>query len=470
METEEFWDLYINESLLENYDKVMAFFSQQPLPENFLREYDYTEVILEVLGVLETAKEHEKLLSFISLLQELHPAQYMEAHEFVDDFLVSYYCFHEQTEKLDGPVRNFMVEPDDKMDMLQMVFDKLLFYQQLPSLRKLSSLPMVLTLQESPQLIMGAEAEIATTHLYLELEQAYRSLQENKKVQWEQLQKDMEAYNIFFEDDFLPTLQKAFSGPEIEKAGLPEDRKKEDFIYLLQGHFLKYMAGKGVSFPLSARIWSLMLVLWEEYGRQQPSSSRFFYVSGEAFLKFLKKEPGSIMDNRPELAAVLWGSHYVYDFLTAAGLVDPKTRTTFIKLVNREKAAFIFENIAELWRFSYVHHWQKPDSMVQDEFNAEREIFRKSFYISGKDFKTHKEELQELLDQLEELKAYFQQAEHRVLELMRKREMLRRSLDSPPKKQPKPVETIAVRTTPKIGRNDPCSCGSGKKYKKCCGK
>ncbi|MDC0274063.1 SEC-C metal-binding domain-containing protein [Planctomycetaceae bacterium] len=23
---------------------------------------------------------------------------------------------------------------------------------------------------------------------------------------------------------------------------------------------------------------------------------------------------------------------------------------------------------------------------------------------------------------------------------------------------------------PKIGRNDPCRCGSGKKYKKCCGK
>lgn len=27
-----------------------------------------------------------------------------------------------------------------------------------------------------------------------------------------------------------------------------------------------------------------------------------------------------------------------------------------------------------------------------------------------------------------------------------------------------------VRSTPKIGRNDPCPCGSGKKYKKCCGK
>lgn len=30
------------------------------------------------------------------------------------------------------------------------------------------------------------------------------------------------------------------------------------------------------------------------------------------------------------------------------------------------------------------------------------------------------------------------------------------------------VRTV-VRSEAKIGRNDPCSCGSGKKYKKCCG-
>jgi SWIM/SEC-C metal-binding protein len=30
---------------------------------------------------------------------------------------------------------------------------------------------------------------------------------------------------------------------------------------------------------------------------------------------------------------------------------------------------------------------------------------------------------------------------------------------------PKPTEAEK-----KVGRNDPCSCGSGKKYKKCCGK
>lgn len=31
------------------------------------------------------------------------------------------------------------------------------------------------------------------------------------------------------------------------------------------------------------------------------------------------------------------------------------------------------------------------------------------------------------------------------------------------------LSTTVVNTQPKVGRNDPCPCGSGKKYKKCCG-
>ena len=39
------------------------------------------------------------------------------------------------------------------------------------------------------------------------------------------------------------------------------------------------------------------------------------------------------------------------------------------------------------------------------------------------------------------------------------------------KKESKPfVQKTVVNDTPKIGRNDPCPCGSGKKYKNCCGK
>jgi preprotein translocase subunit SecA len=37
--------------------------------------------------------------------------------------------------------------------------------------------------------------------------------------------------------------------------------------------------------------------------------------------------------------------------------------------------------------------------------------------------------------------------------------------NSPEERQPQQV----VRQAPKVGRNEPCPCGSGKKYKKCCG-
>jgi len=42
-------------------------------------------------------------------------------------------------------------------------------------------------------------------------------------------------------------------------------------------------------------------------------------------------------------------------------------------------------------------------------------------------------------------------------------------LQADPSLMPQKVETYR-RDEPRIGRNDPCPCGSGKKYKKCCGK
>jgi len=54
--------------------------------------------------------------------------------------------------------------------------------------------------------------------------------------------------------------------------------------------------------------------------------------------------------------------------------------------------------------------------------------------------------------------------DHQELSLFRKQDGRWYFVDaSDPTKQP------VVRSEPKVGRNDPCPCGSGKKYKKCCG-
>jgi preprotein translocase subunit SecA len=41
--------------------------------------------------------------------------------------------------------------------------------------------------------------------------------------------------------------------------------------------------------------------------------------------------------------------------------------------------------------------------------------------------------------------------------------------DVEPESGENPAETEGAVAATKVGRNDPCPCGSGKKYKKCCG-
>jgi preprotein translocase subunit SecA len=43
------------------------------------------------------------------------------------------------------------------------------------------------------------------------------------------------------------------------------------------------------------------------------------------------------------------------------------------------------------------------------------------------------------------------------------------SADAAETEKPADIAVAPVRAGPKVGRNDPCPCGSGKKYKACCG-
>ena len=44
------------------------------------------------------------------------------------------------------------------------------------------------------------------------------------------------------------------------------------------------------------------------------------------------------------------------------------------------------------------------------------------------------------------------------------------NLDSDQKQVKSEINRTVVNQGPQVGRNDPCPCGSGKKYKNCCGK
>ncbi|MFB3894620.1 MAG: SEC-C metal-binding domain-containing protein [Phycisphaerae bacterium] len=58
--------------------------------------------------------------------------------------------------------------------------------------------------------------------------------------------------------------------------------------------------------------------------------------------------------------------------------------------------------------------------------------------------------------------------EHKLEELARKA-MSKEERDAEEKLLKETPKTEPIHAAKAVGRNDPCPCGSGKKYKKCCG-
>jgi len=118
MTTKEFWKIYISKNgVVKNFDDIFDFFSKE-LPTEFVDEYDVGEVILEVSGHNQTAKNFDNLLKFIELLQEKHSALYKEYFQNFDDFLIDYHSFHNNRTEAEKSFTNFLENPLQGYDQL----------------------------------------------------------------------------------------------------------------------------------------------------------------------------------------------------------------------------------------------------------------------------------------------------------------------------------------------------------------
>ena len=75
----------------------------------------------------------------------------------------------------------------------------------------------------------------------------------------------------------------------------------------------------------------------------------------------------------------------MYDFLRSAGLIDDQSYNSFM-LANRvAKVLLIAHDLEEIWGCNFVHSWKKPDSIPQEEFDAEKQLFVKSYEVTDEE-------------------------------------------------------------------------------------
>lgn len=116
----------------------------------------------------------------------------------------------------------------------------------------------------------------------------------------------------------------------------------------------------------------------------------------------------------------------------------------------------------EMWAYGYViginHRRQNWDVFFEQPNSAE--ILRPIYLLGADDISPEEEELTKTPEQREELSG---QIPASVAWIYRFWQPYRRAVAE------RAIAASFQREHPKVGRNDPCPCGSGKKFKKCCG-
>lgn len=472
MKAEEFWNLYINstENTLDIYDDAMVFFSEE-LPDNFTEEYDAVEVVLEIQGHHETAKKFEKVIDFVKLIKEKHPEIYEKTSVYSNNFLILCYGFHGKIDEIEKVFEEASIDVLTSFDIFLSIYKTLLFYQHIDIIDK-SVDANFKTVSNSEDLIGGAEFDFAMLKLFNAIEKQY--LESKKSNIFEKEKVVEEIQNYCFEaialDKSLALFEKGLFDNSLNTKSIQDLflADKSVAFYILEAKFMKAMLQKGFRFALSSRIWEWLMRYWNENNK---TSKNIFTIETRKFDKFLVDLSGSFFsDNKSEMYAVLWGSVYVYDFLYEKEFINSQTHIEFIATSREIKGILIANQSASLWEFDFVHRWHRPDSISEVEFVNEAKIFEKSLNFDQFNFSDFKPLIASELQAIGELSEYIINEANRKEEKIGKRDISNSFFESdddffiPPSNLKPIIKSIEEKT----GRNDPCHCGSGKKYKKCC--
>lgn len=481
MTTEEFWKIYMNrDNILTKFDITYNFFNRE-LPTDFVEKYDVGEVILETRGHHETAKEFEKVLIFTDLLQRKHPKLYAEYFQYFDDFLVDYHCFHQNQAEAEKAFSNFYLKPEKDYDGLLIVLKKLLFYQHVDILDRTIA-HIYGKIKKSNKLMDGSEYDLAIYKYYINLETFYGKVDKNKGFDRDKFIQSVEKYDFIIQDAFLSSIDEGLFGSTIiDSESIRQfTQNRRDFLLPIQNQFFIYMAAKKFRFVLSGTLWEAMLKFWEgQSTKKKQKPDEYFKLDISLFEKHLIELTGDFFTHdTSEMIAVLWGCTYIYDFLLSIGLINQIIYDSYIETSNILKGKVIGQYTSDLWNSDFVHYWIKPDSITEKEFIEEGKIFRKSVSFKSLPFDKFKSAIAEELKNIGGLSEYIiKGAETQKRNSSSTFDDSQDSLFSKPSPRTESrgkmlfdslLEQTPYKAAPKIGRNDPCTCGSGKKFKSCC--
>ena len=262
--------------------------------------------------------------------------------------------------------------------------------------------------------------------------------------------------DLFSEEDVIQIELAITDNIDLTNFQALSKKEKGTILIYLGLNFSKYAFEKyQMPFIISCTIWDLMMEFWFD---KDNKSKIFFNLETKAFDKFCVDQMGFFRQYVCNAVAATYGASYVYEYLLNLGLINDFMFNTALSSIKHNKDGLL--NTGNyVWQNGFIKEWKQAESTS----TVEHENMLNKIETA---FKTV-----EIIDIQKSLNLGFNKDGDNDDLVKRFAKSLIESVGN--EKYDKPVEPkkwIEVRTIPKIGRNESCTCGSGRKYKNCCGK
>lgn len=464
MNIAKFKEDYYSKSVLDTYEQIKEIF-ENDLTDEFIENFSAIDMILDTQGFHVSNKDFDKAIEFTKIVRNKQPELYKQYFYYIENFLVNYYCLNSIKDEMHSIFNNFIKYQEKNILFFDKTIKQLLFYGYTDIIGNISFDDIETPKSNEKQNLLTSYT-ISKIKYYMVLEEIYENFKENNLIDWTKYIRKFNQIGFKFDETHTSILNQGLTENSfITKSLLFKlEKNLEKTLVVIGLQFIKYMKSLGFSFAISGRLWDEMEILWKIlYKKQTNSLKTFFNINKESFQTHVLVNSLFAEFEKPlESIFLTWGSRYVYDFLKNNEIIDQDIYNTFsdIQFVLMGRIINNFNN--DLWESNFIQKYNKPESISQEEMNAFKNIFSKTYSYKSNSiddfFNLIKDDLNILNKNVSE--------GFNITNSLFSEEFVR-NLDNEKNNNINQNEII---TNKKVGRNDPCTCGSGKKYKKCCGK
>lgn len=440
MTPDEWWEVYKSLSKHKSHEFLRDTLKQE-ISDEMVEKNDFSDLILDEFHYFTDEKMHDELLEMRMLIKQHNPYIMGDRKYRIGTFASDIHAFRKTIDLFSECMLDITENPDQSIDDLIAMTNRIAYYGYYDLAQHISR-EVYSDITESKKLSEGAESDFAAIILTTKLQIMYERFCEGLTVDRDEFYNDITEYGFDGTDEIDFIIDRVLTEDDSLQDLVYEDymEKGRVFFNSLLFAFCKYaLKQKNINFAAAYDIWT---GAWANFACKNDINSDgdtlkyFFTLEKDDFFDFVTSRAGFMSNKKPFAFAVLWGLPYVYDFLQKNKFVDLQIYMETLEYINCVKMELIEGIGNDLWKYNFVHSWDMPDSINTDDYQKEKDLFEQTFYekININDYIPQKVRSNDILKH-----------EGHIAETKKQDEQ-------------------------KVGRNSPCPCGSGKKYKKCCGK